>query len=147
MTLIRSCRYNYSFSQIPENYKQNLCTYWRIHLSKFQSLWNLNYAHLLYMVKSNINGVYFTPLALLVMAGRTFTKTSPSRYTYSHHKPETIVKPSEVFNGDSYIHKKVSFYWIKAHVTYRISLVDQHVCHWPRAPKYRVSFTQKLLHP
>ena len=46
--------------------------------------------------------------------GPLFTKMTPSywyqeAYRGSHYKPETIVRPSQGYNGDSYTHKTASF--------------------------------------
>ena len=43
------------------------------------------------------------------LPGPLFTKKTPSyQYRDSHYKPETVVRPSEVYNGDPYTHKTAS---------------------------------------
>ena len=43
-------------------------------------------------------------------SGPLSTKKTPSCwYRDSHYKPETVVRPSEVYNGDSYTRKTASF--------------------------------------
>ena len=42
-------------------------------------------------------------------------KTLSSWYRDSHYKPEIVVRPSQVYNGDSYIPKTASFNWIEAY--------------------------------
>ena len=49
--------------------------------------------------------------------GPLFAKKTPSyQYRDSHYKPETVVRPSQVYNGDSYTRKTASSYWIEAQV-------------------------------
>ena len=48
-----------------------------------------------------------TPELLLI-------KTPSYSYRDSHYKPETVVRPSQFYNVDSYTRKTASFWWIKA---------------------------------
>ena len=48
-------------------------------------------------------------------SGPLFTKKMlPYQYRDSHYKPETVVRPSEVYHGDPYTRKTASSQWIEA---------------------------------
>ena len=82
--------------------------------------------------------------------GLLFTKNMQSYwYRDSHYKPETVVRPSQVYNGDSHTHKTTCFKWIEAlsftliHVLYHVlqgARIAMSLCrpsvgvtaHWPR---------------
>ena len=60
--------------------------------------------------------------------GHQFTKTQSHWYSDSHYKPETVVRPSQVYNGDSYTPKTASFQWIKALTVHDSSPCLTHIC-------------------
>ena len=54
---------------------------------------------------------------IVLRPNASFTKKTPSHgYKNPHYKPETVWRPSQVYNGNTYINMLMSSYWIDANL-------------------------------